>query len=163
MVRDLRSVISSFEKKWRQFPEVMDSRENHEKVDFITVSQRVNYYLNQAPLLQAVARINNAIETGTINKMCVIKAEDFTRNPELMMRKVYDYLEEPYFELDYDNVQQTTIENDRIDAFGIYGDHLIKSKIQSETKDYLQTLGTPMCNKIAQDFSWFYDHFKYQK
>jgi hypothetical protein len=48
------------------------------------------------------------------------RAEDFCKNPEATMNKCVRFLaDEPYCEMDYNKVQQVTIENDRISDFGI--------------------------------------------
>lgn len=161
MVRDLRSVVCSFEKKWREHPEILDMRDNPQNQDFVTVEQRVNHFLNDAPVGIALKRLYNAVQINTISKMHVVKAEDLCSNPEKVMRGVYEYLNEPYFDLDYSNIQQVTQENDRISDFGIYGDHTIKPSITQLPKDYNRILGASICNQIKTNFTWFFDTFKY--
>jgi sulfotransferase len=161
MIRDIRSICSSLEKKWRENPDILDSRDKPNIQDFITVDQRVNHFLNDPPLGIAIKRLFNANHTGTLKKMLVVKAEDFCINPEKTMRSVYEYIQEPYYEMDYTNVQQVTIENDRIGDFGIYGDHKIRHKIEPLVKDSNDILGNQICNQIKANFSWFYDGFKY--
>ena len=77
------------------------------------------------------------------------------------MMAVYDFIREPYFDLDYSKVEQVTIENDRINDFGIYGDHKIREKVEPLPKDANEILGTNVCHQIKANFSWFYDAFKY--
>jgi sulfotransferase len=161
MVRDLRSVVTSLEKKWRENPEILDQRDNPQEQDFITIDQRVNHFLNDAPLGIALKRLYNAYQTKIIEKMHVVRAEDFSANPEKVMRGVYAYLGEPYCDMDYTNVQQVTIENDRIGDFGIYGDHKIKSNIQPLKKDSSEILGSALYSGIKANYQWFYDAFKY--
>ena len=160
-VRDLRSIVSSMEKKWRQNPEILDSRDVPQQQSFITIDQRVNHFLNDAPLGIAIKRLYNAHQIGTLKKMHVVRAEDLTSNPQKTMQGVYEFLEEPYYELDYSNIEQVTIENDRISDFGIYGDHNIRPNIKALEKDYQSILGNNICNQIKQGFSWFYDLYKY--
>jgi hypothetical protein len=93
--------------------------------------------------------------------MLVVKAEDFTANPQKTMKAVYEFLGEPYYEMDYTNVQQMTVENDRISDFGVYGDHIIKSNIQPLKNDFVEILGSNVSNQIKNAYSWFYDAFKY--
>ncbi len=161
MVRDLRAICASMEKKYRANPEIMDSRENPQQQDFITIEQRVNHFLNDAPLGVALKRVYNAYQTKTLLKMHVVRAEDFTSNPEKIMRGVYDFIEEPYCELDYSNIKQVTIENDRISDFGVYGDHTIRPKIEPLKKDYNDLLGANISSQIKLGNTWFYDNFKY--
>lgn len=161
MVRDIRSICSSLEKKWRLHPEILDSRDQPSVQDFITIDQRVNHFLNDPPLGIALKRLFNANHTGSLKKMLVVRAEDFAMNPDKTMRSVYEYINEPYFEMDYSKVQQVTVENDRIGDFGIYGDHNIRESIEPLEKDSTAILGTQICNQIKANFSWFYEAFKY--
>ena len=161
MVRDIRSIVCSFEKKWRENPQILDGRDNPQQQDFITIESRVNHFLNDAPLGIALKRLYNAYQTKTMNNMLVIKAEDFTKNPKLTMEQVYDYIEEPYFDMDYTQVRQMTVENDRIADFGIYGDHTIRPNIEPLKKEYNEILGSNIANQIKDNYSWFFDTFKY--
>lgn len=160
-VRDIRSIVSSLEKKWRQNPLILDARDVPAKQDFITIEQRVNHFLNDAPLGIALKRLQNAIETNSLKKagIMVVLAEDLAFAPEEVMREVYDFIEEDYFEMDYSNVQQVTIENDRIGDFGIYGDHKIRKEIKHIAEDYDSVLGKQISQAIREAFGWFYNYF----
>lgn len=161
MVRDIRGVLSSFEKKWRANPSILDPRDNPSMKQFITIDQRVNHWLSDPPLGLALQRLYNAVQTGTIKNMLVIRAEDLAKRPKETMQKVYEYIGEDYFEMDYDNVAQRTVENDRIGDFGIYGDHKIRPKVEPFKNDFKDILGTEICNNIKANFKWFYDAFDY--
>lgn len=161
MVRDLRSVVSSFEKKWREYPEVKDARENHETKQFINLNSRVNMFLQNNPVSLALERIGDAINIGSIKNMHVVRAEDFCMNPENVMQNVYKYIDEPYYDLDYKNVKQVTVENDRVADFGIYGDHKIRPCIEPLTKDYNEVLGKDASAAIKNNFAWYFENFKY--
>lgn len=161
MIRDIRSILSSLEKKWRENPSILDGRDNPAQQQFITVDQRVNAFLNDAPLGIALKRLFNAIQTGTIKNMLVVRAEDFAKKPKDVMQKVYRFIDEPYCDLDYTNINQVTVENDRIGDYGIYGDHAIKGNIQPLKNDYKEILGNDICNNIKANYKWFYDAFDY--
>lgn len=161
MVRDIRACVSSMEKKWRENPSVKDVRENLQQQTFITLDTRVNAFLNDAPLGLALRRLYDAIQTKQIKNFHVVKAEDLCSSPELTMQNVYDYIEEPYYKLDYNKIKQVTVENDRIADYGIYGDHKIREKIQPAIKDYKEVLGNALSNNIKVNHAWFYDHFGY--
>lgn len=161
MVRDIRSVLSSFEKKWRENPSIIDQRDIPSKQMFITIDQRVNHWLSDPPLGLALKRIFNAYQTGTLKKMLIVRAEEFCKKPKEMMQKVYDFIGEPYFELDYNNIQQVTVENDRVSDFGIYGDHKIRPNIQPLQKDYNELLTPQIASSVKANFQWFYEEFSY--
>jgi sulfotransferase len=88
-----------------------------------------------------------------------VKFEDLCRQPDIEMRRIYTYLDLPYYQHDFNNVEQITQEDDAI--YGIYGDHTIKPKLEPQKNDYKDVLGVNASNWIRQNFSWFYDEFKY--
>lgn len=161
MVRDIRSMLSSFEKKWRENPSILDSRDNPSKQQFITIDQRVNHWLQDPPIGLSLMRLYNAVQTKTIKNMLVIRAEEFCKKPKETMQKVYEFIDEPYCDLDYDKIIQTTIENDRISDFGIYGCHTIRPNIEPLKKDYDEILGTQICSNVRANYKWFYEQFDY--
>jgi len=161
MVRDLRAIIASLEKKRREHSHIMDGREVLQGRDFTTMEHRVNSYLSDLPLNPTLFRLRNAIQTKEIENMLVVRAEDLCSNPTETMTRVYKYLEIPYCELDYNNIAQVTIENDRIQDYSIYGDHKIRPNVKPLEKDYEDVLGKEICNQIKQNNQWFYDYFKY--
>jgi len=161
MVRDIRSVLTSLEKKWRQNPSVLDPHDKPAQQGFVTIDDRVNTWLADPPLGLAMKRLYNAVQTRSIDNMLVIRAEDLCKNPESVMKKVYDFIEEPYCELDYTNIKQVTVENDRIADFGIYGDHKIRPNVEPLKNDWDDILGTAISNNIKANYRWFYEAFNY--
>jgi dipeptidyl-peptidase-4 len=57
----------------------------------------------------------------------------------------------------FDNVEQITQEDDSV--YGIYGDHIIKQKIEPQKKDYKEVLGNHTCDFIKNKYKWFFDEF----
>ena len=62
-----------------------------------------------------------------------MRFEDLTGDPELTLRRIYQFLGEEQFEHDFDHVEQVTWEDDR--AHGYVGLHEIRSKVE----------GVPVC------------------
>lgn len=161
MVRDIRSILSSFEKKYRENPSILDSRDIPAQQRFITVDQRVNEWLSQPPLGLALQRLYNAFQTKTIENMLVVRAEDLCKNPKEIMEKVYKFIDEPYFEMDYSNVKQMTVENDRIGDYGIYGNHTIRPDVKPLKRDYDEVLTSSLASSVKANYKWFYEAFNY--
>ena len=161
MVRDIRSILSSFEKKWRENPSILDSRDIPSQQRFITVDQRVNEWLSQPPLGLALQRLYNAHQTNTLENMLVVRAEDLCKNQKDIMEKVYKFIDESYFEMDYSNVKQMTVENDRISDFGIYGNHTINPDVKPLKRDYDEILTSSLASSVKANYKWFYEAFNY--
>ncbi len=80
-------------------------------------------------------------------------------NPDTELKKIYNYLELPYYQHDFNNVQQLTFENDII--HGIFGDHQIKSQVKPVKDDYVDILSQENCDRLRQHYDWFFRTFNY--
>jgi sulfotransferase len=159
MVRDLRSVFASMEKNFRKNQDKDSGIVNHSQMNGTTTEKRVDIWSNSQPVGLAIERIYQMLREGLQDKILFIKFEDFTYDPKKEMVKIYNFLELPYFEHDFDNVEQITVEDDSV--YGIYGDHKIKTKIEPVEKNYIQVLGKPTCDFIYNKYKWYNDFFRY--
>ncbi len=155
-VRDLRAILSSMEKLWRKNRHITDQNEGGGmSLTMASVDSRVIHWLNGPPVGLAAARIVNAAQTGILPKLCIIKFEELTVEPAAVMKKVYHYLEEPYFEHNFEDVRQTTTENDAF--FPIYGDHRIRQAVKPVPLDYHDVLGKDISASIKRENPVFYN------
>jgi sulfotransferase len=159
MIRDLRSIFASMEKNYRKNPHKDPQIVNGAQLKNMTTDARLQHYSVSPPVGPALEWLYDAIQQGYDNRILFIRYEDFTSNPENEIKRVYNYLELPYFKHDFDNVEQLTHENDVI--HGIFGDHQIKPKIQPLVEDYVNILGFHNCDKIKNHYPWFYNKFNY--
>lgn len=159
MVRDLRGIFASMEKNFRK-NQLMDSGVvNHSQMKGTTTEKRIDIWANTQPVGLAIERIYQIIKEGIDKKILFVRFEDFCSNPEREMARIYKYLDLPYYEHDFNNVQQITVEDDSV--YGIYGDHQIKSQITPVKNDYKEILGLNSSNFIKNNYKWFYDYFNY--
>ena len=83
-------------------------------------------------------------------------------NPEHEMKRVYDYLELPYFEHDFDNIEQTIKEDDAV--YGLSNDlHKIRPSLELNPSDFKQILGVDISNWTYDTYKWYFDKFNYKK
>jgi sulfotransferase len=153
-VRDLRAILSSMEKLFRKNRYREDPADVEERMNMTTVTTRVTHWLNTNPVGLTALRLVGAIETGTFKHFHVVRFEDLTTRPSETMKKVYAYLDEPPFEHDFQNVEQTTREDDT--QFNIYGDHRIRRKVEPVRPDYHDVLGREVCDLVRQSNPVFY-------
>ena len=76
------------------------------------------------------------------------------------MKKMYEFFEIPYYQHDWNNIEQITEENDVV--HGIFGDHKIRTELKAVKEDYYEVLGNFTCNRIKNEYKWFYDYFQYK-
>lgn len=161
MIRDLRAIVASLEKKFRQNQHLENGIQNWTQMKGTTVDKRVDLYLNEAPPLNAPIDVIYDVILRKISQKCLfIKFEDFTLNPESQMKRIYDYIEIPYFKHDFNNVQQFTYENDVF--YRPFGEHLVRGKIEPVAEDYLSVLGKHNCDYITTKYAWYYKTFNYK-
>ena len=160
MVRDLRAVVASMEKKWREYQHIDAGLQNWNELRNTTVDKRIDYFLFQAPPLSVSMDVIYDTIMRKLSKKCLfIKFENFTSNPEREMQRVYEYFELPYFKHDFENVEQKTFEKDEYHI--PFGDHKIRPQIRPLPNDYVDILGKHNCDNIYNRFQWFYKAFSY--
>jgi len=161
MIRDPRAIYASMEKKFRKNPHLDHGLTNWAEVTGTTTDKRVVYWSNNIPIAPVMDRIYQSLLDGNHEKILFIKFEDLTSNPEGELKKIYEYLEIPYFKHDFDNVEQVTQEDDKV--YGVFGDHKIRKKVTPVKDDFREVLGRPSCEMIYENYAWFYDAFGYKK
>ena len=162
VIRDPRDVFNSLEKKYRANPD----RHLPGLIDPInlrgtTVVKRVEAWASGALIGIALDRISDSLSMGTSKHMLFLKYEDLCLDPESTMITVYNYLNLPYFDHDFDNIEQITQEDDQI--YGIFGDHKIRNNLELTPSTYKKILGEDVSNWIYYKYEWFYDTFNYSK
>lgn len=159
MIRDPRAIMASMEKNFRKNQHQDSGLVNHAEMTGTTTEKRIDIWVGSQPVGLAMERLYQIVKEGINEKMLFIKFENLTQSPKKEIEKIYNFLELPQFEHDFNNVEQITQEDDQV--YGIYGDHTIKSKVEPTKKDYNQVLGTQAANWVKNNYKWFYDTFKY--
>lgn len=160
MVRDLRSIFSSLEKKYRKNPLIDSNVANQNELRGTTTEKRVSFWCNNPPLGLSLDKVLQCIHDGTHQKILFIKFEDLCVNPKDELEKIYEYLQLPLYTHDFNNIRQITHENDRV--HGIFGDHKIRNTLKPVELDYFEILGEGTCNSIVNGYPWFYNAFGYK-
>jgi sulfotransferase len=130
-VRDLRDVCASFENLFRktaatgQIPQEQADR----RLKMKTAVGRLQVFIDDAqPVGRAFNAIRDAVTRGWRDQMLFVEFEALTRKPEKAMEVVYNFIGEPAFEHDFENVRQITFEDDS--AHGFKDLHVIRSKVE---------------------------------
>lgn len=159
MVRDLRAIFSSMEKNYRKNPDKDPMIVKVPELKNMTTSSRIDHFSISPPIGPSVEWLSEILHRGLDKNILFIRFEDFTSNPSREIEKIYDYLEIPLYEHDFDKVEQLTYENDVI--HGIFGDHTINPLIRPVKNDFLEILGRDQCNRLKTHYSWYFEKFKY--
>lgn len=160
MIRDLRSIYSSIEKKYRKNPLLDHQITDWKELRGVTTYKRVVELSTSRLISTSTESIYQSILEGYDNKILFIKYEDFCVDPIPDLKRIYKYLDLPYFEHDVTNVIQITNENDQL--YGSFGDHKIRPTIAPIEEDYKYILGYNACKLITDTYDWYYHHFDYK-
>jgi sulfotransferase len=160
MVRDLRGIFTSLEKKYRANPLHEHHIANFAAMTGTTTDKRISHWSANVPTGPSLDRLYQVIQDGTHKNILFVRFEDLCENPNLEMEKIYDYFQIPNYQHDFNNIKQYTHENDNI--YGIFGDHIIKNKLKPLGSDWDEVLGENGCKLITDNYRWFYDAFKYK-
>jgi sulfotransferase len=162
LVRDLRSIVSSYEKIYRKNPLKHDPIRNDSTGAGTTIHKRVDEWMHPTNTIgRALERIFEIVRLGYDKDILFVKYEDLCLYPERKMRSVYEYLELPYFEHDFDNIEQTIKEDDSV--YGLTKDlHTIKPKLELPNPDYHDVLGKDVCAWLYNTYKWYFDMFGYR-
>ena len=160
MVRDIRSIYSSLEKKYRQNPLVEHHIANWGNLTGTTTDKRMSVWSNNPPIGPAMDRLYQVLVQGLHTNILFIKFEELCLDPNTQMKRVYEYLEIPFYQHDFDNIEQITLEDDK--WYGIFGDHVIRGKLKPVKNDFLEVLGPNACKIIEDSYRWFFNDFGYQ-
>lgn len=164
MVRDLRSILSSYEKIYRKNQATShDPIRNDSEARGTTVHKRVDSWVHPTQAIgRALERIFDIIRQKYDNQILFVKYEELCIRPDQTMSKIYSYLELPNFIHDFDNIKQVTKEDDTV--YGLTPDlHVIKEKLSFPKKDHNDILGADISDWIYSNFKWYFDRFGYQK
>lgn len=153
-VRRIVDILASFEKLYRkQAHEWQFPQEKTNYFEWQTVEGRADIWMrNDQPVGIAYNRIRDAISRGYGDRLMFIEFEHLTKHPEHTMRQVYDFLGEEYFDHNFNNVTQTTSEND--DIHGIPGLHLIRQKVEPFAVDAKSIIGPDAYEKYKIAEFW---------
>jgi sulfotransferase len=160
MVRDLRSVISSMEKAYRANRHKPSGPDNPAQLQGMTVGQRAQHWLSSQPVGLALQRTADCFQRGVAKNLLFIRYEDFTRDPQGEMNKVYDFIGEERFTHDFSNLKKEVYEDDS--HFGVYGSHRVAPKVTpSKARDWEDVLPKEVAQAIRQNHNWYFETLGY--
>jgi sulfotransferase len=161
LVRDLRCIFASMEKKFRANPDIEDGTVNNMNLTGLTTQARVEKWATSHPIGHALPKLYQSLLDKTAKNFIFIRYEDLCTDPEIQLKRIYSYLEVPYFQHNYDYIPQITVEDDTV--HGIYGDHTIRNTLSMLPNDSKEILGDYTYEWIYTNFKWYFDTFNYKK
>ncbi len=145
-VRDMRDVLTSFEKLYRKNYMRQNTLEKDLYLQCQTVEGRCAMWLSfNNPLGIAYNRIQGAIQRGYRDRLHFVHFEKLTTNPSEEMSKIYKFLNEKEYKHDFNHVKQVTWEDDA--AYGLGKLHDIRPVVTPVESQWRTILG-----EFAEEF-----------
>jgi sulfotransferase len=156
-IRDLRGIVNSFEKIRCNSIYYNKDKEKHNVGNDSTILQRSIDSLSINWIEDAILASKFIKETNFLNKENIYfcRYEDLIKNPKEELDKIYEFLDLPKFEHDFNNIEQKPY-NDN--PYQPWGDHKIKNKIEYQDPKY-DFLDKETENFILKNYRWFYEIF----
>lgn len=159
MVRDLRSILGSMERIYQANRSKPIGPDDPREIRNMTLSERLEFWLSTQPIGLALKRTQDLVERNIAGKILFLRYEDLCQFPLAAMRQVYEYLELPYFEHDFNNIQKQVEENDAL--YSPYGSHKIDPVLRAyKPRDWESVLQN--VTGIETVARWYFDFFKYE-
>ena len=126
-VRDIGWVLDSFETLVRKNPYSFTSMFSPD--ENVNVYSRCETLLNPARTLGfAYAAVKQAITSEYKSSIMLLEYEQLARNPEQMLRALYNFIEEPYYQHDFNDVEASYDEFD--DDIQLPGLHRTRKRVE---------------------------------
>lgn len=160
MVRNLKQIVASMEKKFRAAPENDSGIVSHSELRNTSTPKRVDHYLATQPLGLALERLEEIFRQGLNEKIMFIRYEDLCKSPSQTLKGIYTYFNLPNYEYhNFNNITQVTVEDDSL--YGVFGDHKIRTKLEQADNTPEKILGVDICSWLDNKYSWYKNLFKY--
>ena len=131
-VRDIPWILDSFEKLFRNNPYTISRLYSENERE--TVYTRATALMSPGHSLRfPYDCLKEAITGPQKRKIVLVDYDQLISKPELVMRGLYNFIGEPYFEHDFNNVEASYDEYDA--EAGIYGLHKIRNKVEYIKRD----------------------------
>ena len=149
LLRDLMDVLASYMQWYTENPDAFPNRYGHN-----TDEEKLKMIMNKDG---AVAKDLEAIKNSyNYQDMChYVKYDDMVTNPEQEFRKIYQFLDEPYFNHRFDNLNQVSVN-------GLsYDDKVVGSNMHKLFDGPVRKVYNPYIERIPESIRKAYEHIKF--
>lgn len=140
-VRNIDEILTSFINMHRRNPYEVNGKINFMD-DMLVKSNLPLTDDNRCELLaspngilgQSYNAIKQVLMEGRQSQLHFVEYDELTTNPEETMKKIYEFLEEPYFEHDFSNLVNQHQENDA-QVYGLADMHVVRNELKKTSLD----------------------------
>jgi sulfotransferase len=153
-VRNLTDIIASFENLYRINNAIWDTIDKSNfRESFNTIEGRCKLITSlSGPLGSSLMMLKELIIMNPLENIYFLEYDNLVKYKEGELKLLYEFLNEDYFNHDFDNVKQTTVEDDRI--HGILGLHNIRSKVEYIKRNPENIIGPELFKLYSGNEFW---------
>lgn len=164
LIRDLRGVISSFEKvenDRRIIPPNLNLKPNGENRyhDVDIMVERVDRWIDDDMIYTPLYALKEILDCQRkyMSNFKIVRYEDYMKNPKTIFSEIYNFIGAKPFDNDLNNIKQIKYHDS---CFSPYGIHTIRPKlVPSKVDCKYSLLKKEAQKKIIDTCSWYYQKF----
>jgi len=149
LLRDLMDVLASYMQWYTENPDAFPNRSGH-TTDFDKLMMLMN---KDGAIAKELGAIQNSYN---YRDMChYVKYDDIVTNPEQEFRKIYEFMDEPYFNHRFDNLDQVNVNG------LFYEDKIVGSNMHKLFDGPVRKVYNPYIERIPKKIIEKYGHIKF--
>lgn len=162
VVRDLRDIVESFEKINSKTLALHTFSNLNVMLPAMSINEKYRYHFEESNSLSnnlqfEIPRLMNVFQQKQ-DRVIFVRYEDFTKEPEYMLKKIHVILNEPHFEYDLSKISQSALFEHDHAYFRERTDHKTYSEFK-RYKDPVRSLPDSFHEKVVKNHKWFYQAF----
>ena len=151
-VRNPAEILTSFEKLRKENPLFFTRVDSHLR-EGSNIASRAYYYAGPEGAMGLSHRnIKDATTMGYLDRFLFIDYNRFCNSPKSQTKRIYEFLELPKFEHDFEKIVQTEMYNDL--ANGLPNLHKIKPSLDRTTVNCVEYLGLDLYEQYNREIFW---------
>lgn len=158
-VRDVAEILTSFISMIRRNPTIVNERLNFVDQSLVQAGLPINdenrcqAIAGPGILGQSFDGLKKALSEGHRKNIHFIEYRDLISNPRETMKKVYDFLGEPYYNHDFKNLKNVHQENDA-QVYGFTDMHDVRSAVESRSENPEDVLPMSVLESVKNAEFW---------
>lgn len=151
-VRPVVEILTSFEALRKKNPLNYTMADEH-LGPMSTIATRCDYFLNATgPIGSIYNYMKDAVTEGCLDRFLFVDYNKLMANPQKQIERIYEFLEEPFFEHDFSNIQKLVESDDSVWRFP--GLHDVRPTLKRTSADPIQTLGADLYMQYTRSEPW---------
>jgi sulfotransferase len=158
LVKDLREVVASCERHYRKYGFLEDRPKLFE--------HRLEAYFNEDPqkgqigiIAEGLAGIRDLVNMNVTKDVYYLRYEDFVNSPKQTLTHIHNFLDEPHFDYDFNNVEKVCNDPDYI--YRGFFPHEGSGAIYRPKPTWNQWMNHVVGDDIIRRNQWFFYNFEY--